>query len=296
MSPRIVVPIGIFFISLSAIFIRLSHAPALAIATYRMAFATLFLLPFLFVREGSQSHLLSQLKRFRLRDLLLCLSSGVFLALHFATWIASVDMTSIASSTVLVNLQPIFVLAASAAVLGERSSKASILFIGVTIAGCALLSFGDARLGTHHLAGDGLALSGAVFVSGYMIIGRIVRQRISARGYTLVVYASATIVLLGLDLITGTSLGPFSLIDWLLFAALAVFSTLLGHSLLNWALKYLTATVIATSVLAEPLIASLLAIPLFGELPTSLGAVGGVVAIVGLFFFVRSTGPRSAPR
>ncbi|HUX22854.1 MAG TPA: DMT family transporter [Spirochaetia bacterium] len=295
MNQRYVLPIGIFFVSLSAIFVRLSDAPPLAIATYRMALATLLLLPLLLLREGSQSHLLSQLKRFRLRDLLLCLLSGLFLALHFATWIASVDMTSIASSTVLVNLQPIFVLAASALVLGERSSRASILFIGVAIAGCAILSVGDARLGTHHLAGDALALSGAIFVSGYMIIGRIVRRTISARGYTLVVYAAATIVLLGLDLVTGTSLGPFSIVDWLLFAALAVFSTLLGHSLLNWALKYLTATVIATSVLAEPIIATLLAIPIFGELPTPLGAVGGAVAVVGLFFFVRTQGNRAAP-
>ena len=304
MSPRIVVPIGIFFISLSAIFIRLADAPPLAIATYRMVFATLFLLPLLFARdaegtlsaEGSagspapaaRSHLAAQLRNLTLRDLLLCLLSGVFLAFHFASWIASLDMTSIASSTVLVNLQPIFVLAASALVLGERSSRRAILFIGVTIVGCAVLSLGDARLGGHHLAGDGLALLGAVFVSGYMIIGRIVRQRISARAYTLIVYASASIVLLALDAVSGTSLWPFSLLDWLLFAALAVFSTLLGHSLLNWALKYVTATIIATSVLAEPVIATLLAIPIFGELPTLFGVSGGTIAIAGLYFFVRT--------
>ncbi len=305
MSPRIVVPIGIFFISLSAIFIRLAEAPPFAIATYRMIFATLFLLPLLFARDGettlapdpaparshapgARSHLVAQLRSLTLRDLLLCLLSGVFLAFHFASWIASLDMTSIASSTVLVNLQPIFVLAASAVVLGERSSRRAIAFIGVTIVGCALLSLGDARLGGHHLAGDGLALLGAVFVSGYMIIGRIVRQRISARGYTLIVYAAASIALLILDAATGTRLWPFSLLDWLLFAALAVFSTLLGHSLLNWALKYVTATIIATSVLAEPIIATLLAIPIFGELPTLLGVSGGAIAIAGLYFFIRT--------
>lgn len=328
MSPRFVVPIGVLFISLSAIFIRLSTAPPLAIATYRMAFATLLLLPLLLRREATppvpdtgreardaasqtstqsdgtfgtsniranhpaapprRTHLFVQLSGLGTRDLLLCLVSGVFLAFHFATWIASVGMTSIASSTVLVNLQPIFVLAASAAILGERSSKLSILFVAVTILGCAVLSFGDARLGTHRLAGDGLALLGAVFVSGYMVIGRIVRQRVSARGYTLVVYASATVALLGLDLITGTSLWPFSIVDWLLFAALAVFSTLLGHSLLNWSLKYLKATIIATSVLAEPVVATLLAIPIFGEIPSLFSVAGGAVAIAGLYLFVRS--------
>lgn len=320
MSPRVVVPIAVLFISFSAIFIRLSTAPPLAIATYRMAFSTLFLLPlFLFgapapapadeeptvgmerspagprrptgaakKRHGSLGGVFASLSGIRRGDLLLCIASGAFLALHFATWIASVDMTSIASSTVLVNLQPIFVLAAGALVLGEKSSRASVLFVGITIVGCAVLSFGDARVGTHHLFGDGLAFLGAVFVAGYMIIGRLVRQRLTARAYTLIVYSASTVGLLVLDLITGTPLWPFPLTDWLLFAALAVFCTLLGHSLLNWALKYVKASVVATSVLGEPVIASLLAVPFFGEIPSPLGATGAIITIVGLYFFVRS--------
>lgn len=311
MSPRFVVPIAVVFISFSAIFIRLSTAPPLAIATYRMAFSTIFLLPLLAVgvpapagepSTASQNTSPDMLRRrsrgsrrvyrplfnLSLRDFLLCLLSGVFLALHFATWIASVDLTSIASSTVLVNLQPIFVLIAGATILGERSSKRSILFVGITIVGCAVLSFGDAEIGGHRLVGDLLALLGAVFVAGYMIIGRIVRRRLSARGYTLIVYSSSTVVLLLADLLFATPLWPFRLTDWLLFAAMAVFCTLLGHSLLNWALKYLKAAIVSTSVLGEPVIASLLAILFFGEIPSLLTAVGGAIAIAGLYFFIRS--------
>lgn len=320
MSPRFVVPVAVLFISFSAIFVRLSSAPPLAIATYRMAFSTLFLLPlFLFgipapaaedtgpAGDGRRSaaaigrrsraepsaeaplrRVFASLRGIRRGDLLLCIASGAFLALHFASWIASVDMTSIASSTVLVNLQPIFVLAAGALILGEKSSRASVLFVGITIIGCAVLSFGDARLGVHHLAGDGLAFLGAVFVAGYMIIGRIVRQRLTARAYTLIVYSASTAALLVLDLLTGTPLWPFPLSDWLLFAALAIFCTLLGHSLLNWALKYVKASVVATSVLGEPVLASLLAVPFFGELPSPLGAAGALITIAGLYLFIRS--------
>lgn len=304
MSPRAVVAVAVFFISLSAIFIRLASAPSLAIATYRMAFSTLFLLPLFWTgapspavdrpaaragKNGSpRSGALRLFAGMTRADALLSVASGAFLGLHFATWIASVDMTSIESSTVLVNLQPIFVLAGGALILGERSSRRSVLFILVTIAGCALLAVGDARLGEHHLAGDGLALLGAFFVSGYIIIGRIVRRRVSARGYTLIVYFSSTLVLLVLDLATRTPLWPYPPLDWLLFAALALFCTLLGHSLLNWALKYLTATLIATSVLGEPVIATLLAIPIFGAIPTLLGALGAAVTIAGLYLFIRS--------
>jgi len=301
-SPRLVVSIGVLSSSLSSIFIRLSTAPPLAIATYRMLFATvmmaaLYLWPARPAARGSgvgdQQYEKAQLPvrpsaGWTLRLLLLCLASGFFLALHFATWITSLSYTSIASSTVLVSLQPLFVLAGGALFLGERASRRAIIFIAITIAGCALLSFGDSQVGGHALSGDLLALLGAFFVAGYMLIGRVVRQTLSVRLYTVVVYGTASLVLLAADAILGVPLAPFPLRDWLLFAALALVCTVLGHTLLNWSLKFLDTAYVSTLLLAEPLVASLLAVPLFGEVPEPLAIIGGAVTIVGLGFFVHA--------
>lgn len=286
-DPRPVVLAGVLFTSLSSILVRLSVAPPLAIAAWRMGLAALLTVPWV-VRRGPDRRSLPGL-----RDILLCLAAGGFLALHFATWITSLTLTTIASATVLVDTHPLFVVAAGFLLLREKVSGKALLFLGVALAGSGLLCFGDFRLGPDAVRGDLLAVAGAVTVSGYMLIGRVVRPRMSAALYTAIVYAASTMLLSILAVVMRVPLFPYPPREILIFLALAVFCTLLGHSLFNWALKYLKASFVSTAILGEPVFASLLGFLVFGQVPSATTLAGGFLVLAGLLAFVREEGSRS---
>jgi drug/metabolite transporter (DMT)-like permease len=289
-QPLLVVAAGVVFTSFSAIFIRLSSAPPLAIASYRMVFTVVMLAPLLareLIRDRRDRSPTGEHRPIRPRVVMLSLVSGVFLSLHFATWIASLSYTSVASSTVLVTTHPIIVAAVGAAFLGERLRVRSVILICSAFAGGVILVAGGARL-EGSAVGNLLAFAGAVAVSGYMILGRVVRQTMSVNRYTFLTYSTAAILLVVYALASRTPLYPYPVRELLLFAALALVCTLLGHSLFNWAIRYVRASVISTSILGEPVIATVLAILLFGEIPAIWTLVGGAVILVSIFFFVRS--------
>jgi ubiquinone/menaquinone biosynthesis C-methylase UbiE len=162
-----------------------------------------------------------------------------------------------------------------------------MLFIFVTIGGSVLLSAGDVSLGGMAIAGDLFALLGSAAVAGYMLIGRFLRRSLSARTYVFLVYGSSAIFLILFCLITGTPIARYSLRNYLLFAAMAFFCTILGHTLFNWALKYLKTSYVATIVLGEPIFATILGLIIFTEIPPALTIAGGAVMLVGLIGFVR---------
>ena len=286
-NPKTAVLVAVFFTSFSSILIRLSDAPPFAIAAYRMAITTALTWP-LALRAPK-----AERRPVRGSGLWLSVLGGILLALHFATWITSLSYTSVASSTVLVTTHPIFVLALGYVVLGERVPMRSLAFVFVALAGSVVLSIGDAQLGGHVLLGDALALAGAIFVAGYMLIGRFVRRQVPALQYTLLVYGVATVVLIGLCLVTRVSLFPYPPHELAIFAVLAIVCTMLGHTVFNWALKFVQTSFVSTSILGEPVYASVLALLLFGELPGTLTLVGGAIVIVGLYAFVRSEARRA---
>lgn len=283
---RIVVIIGVFFTSFSAILIRWSQAPSVTVAFYRMAFASILLFPF-FLR----SHAWREMTR---RDIMISVASGCFLALHFATWIASLGLTTVASSTVLVDIHPLLVYGAGIAFLGEVPSRKRLFMIGLSLIGAVVLSWGDWAIGPKAFRGDILAFLGAVFVTGYMVIGRKVRSRLSLVSYTFLVYFSAAL-LLGMISLAGTLFGsetvstiltPLPGREYLIFAALTVFCTLLGHSLLSWSLRYVSPTFVSVAWLAEPVFATSLAVLLLGEIPGITTFVGGVVILGSIYGFI----------
>ena len=306
--PQLVVAVGVFFTALSAIFIRFSDAPALAIASYRMVFTTLLLTP-LFVGErvrhrpaapGARqstdarpetppagSHRGGATPSLRVA-ILLSLASGCFLALHFAFWITSLSYTTVANSTVLVTTHPVIVGLAGYLLLGERLSLRGVLAMLVAFGGGVVLVWGSLGSGNSMLLGNVLAFMGAVTVSVYMVLGRVVRRRLSVNGYTIIVYSTSALLLIVAALIADVPLYPYPPRELLIFLGLAVFCTLLGHSLFSWALKYLKPAVISTSILGEPVIASVLAVVLFGEIPTLYTLLGGAIILIAIFFFVRS--------
>ena len=298
LPPFAVVCIGVFFTSFSSIFVRSTGAPALVTAMYRMWFSVFLLLPLLITKGVTARGSLRRTRRpvnqpVRLFDWVLCGLSGLFLAAHFWMWFASLELTSIASSTVLVDTHPLFTLVFGILLLKENVRPKAIVFIFIAIIGIAVLSFGDLSRGSDTLSGDLLALAGAAAVSGYILIGRNVRQRLDALTYVIAVYFSAAVTLTVFAVVTGVPLFDYSLRDYLLFAGIAFFCTLLGHTLLNWALKFLKAAFLSMVVLTEPLFATILGMLIFKEIPGFSTAAGSVVILFGVFMFVREEGSRS---
>ena len=293
LSTRLVIVVGVVFTSFSAIFVRLSAAPPLAIAAWRMVFTTVLLAP-LFARERSRAHASAPEAAgeatavpSRRAAILLSIASGAFLALHFALWITSLSYTSVASSTVLVTTHPIIVALVAFALLGEPLSLRAALFMLGGLAGSVVLVWGGFGEGESALLGNLLAFLGAVTVAGYMLLGRVVRRRLTVTAYTMIVYATSAAVLVVATVVSGVRLAPYPVREYLLFAALALFCTLLGHSLFNWALRFVKPTVISTSILGEPVIASALALVVFAEAPSVFTLVGGAIILASIYLFVR---------
>jgi len=281
-NPKAVVMIGVIFVSFSSIFIKLSEAPSLIIASYRLIFTVLLITPSVVFRRREE------LKCVDRKSLILSIVSGIFLAFHFAAWITSIKYTSIASSTVLVNTHPIFIVIGSYLILKEKVSRKALIGMGITVLGSMIISFGDSSLGSNVLYGDLLAILGGLFVSGYMMIGRIVRQKMSMTSYTFIVYLTCSVTLVAIVLLTNTPLYPYPFKEWLIFLALAVFCTILGHSIFSWGLGYLKPTFISTAVLGEPVFAALWAIPLFHQYPPIWQIVGSLVIILGIYIFIQA--------
>lgn len=273
--------VAIIAIGFSAILVRLSAAPALAVAFYRLAITVLILLGPLLLREREA------LRRLSRRDGLVLLGSGLSLALHLYSWIASLRYTTVASSTVLVTASPFMVLLLGYWLLGERTTRLGIIAMVVGIAGGVMVGWGDFRLGGTALYGDLLAILGAVTVSGYMVAGRFARQRMSATLYSAAVYTVAAVFLLLLMLPQGVPLAPYPAREWLLFAAMAVIPTIFGHTLLNWALRDVSASAVSMSTLGEPVVATVLAWLMFDEMPSWSTVVGGLLLLAGIWLFIR---------
>lgn len=273
--------LGVVAVSWAAIFIRLAEAPALSIAAYRLGLSAVPVGAFALARRRTE------LARLRRGEWLLLGASGAALALHFAAWIASLSRTTVASSVALVTTQPVWVALLSALVLREPVSLQGALAVLVATAGGVTIAGADIALSGEALVGDALALVGAICAAVYFIVGRRIRPALSLASYVGVVYAVAAALLLLAALAMGAPLGGFSTRTWMMFLLLALVPQLLGHSALNWALRYLSAPFVSVTVLGEPVISTLLAIPFLGEWPGPVRVLGGAVTLAGVYLAVR---------
>lgn len=278
--------VGVVAVSWAAIFIRLAEAPALSISAYRLLFAAAPVLAFALVRGRAE---LSRLSR---RDRTLLAGSGVSLGLHFATWIASLELTSVASSVMLVTTQPVWVALLAWTVVRERIGPKMAAGIGLSLLGSGLVAGADLALSAEALWGDVLAIAGAIFAAIYFVLGRKVRATLSLGTYVGVVYAIAAVSLLPMAAFAGAPLSGFSERTWLMLVLLAVVPQLIGHSLLNWSLRYVSAPFVSVAILAEPVISSALAVPLLGEKPGWLQLAGGAVTLLGVYVAAREEAER----
>ncbi|MGD8790832.1 MAG: DMT family transporter [Burkholderiales bacterium] len=287
-APFAVLGIGVAIVSTASILIRYAQADGASsalIAAGRLTIAALIMAPFALSRAGAE------LRRIRRKDLLLCAASGLLLAVHFWTWTASLEFTSVANSTVLVTTNPVWVALLSAWLLHEQPGKVQVAGVALTLIGTLLIFVAE----TSHndpasapLLGNCLALTGALAASGYLLIGRGLRSNLSLLSYVWLAYSFAAIGLIVAALADGAPIGSVSFNAWLFIAALALGPQLLGHTSFNWALRRLSATFVAVSILGEPIGSALLAWWLLDEGFVPLQLAGFVVLLCGILVAARA--------
>lgn len=281
LKQKLIIFIGVIGISFSGVLAKLSNAPSIHLVMCRMFFTVLLMaVPFMkaFRKEREQ---------LKGRTLIYCLISGIFLAVHFACYFQSVRLASVSSGSLLVNTSVFFVPMITVPFLGEKLSGKALAGILVTFLGGALVAGADSGGGSNVLLGDAFALLGALFMAIYTVMGRLCRKTISTALYTTIVYFIAGVVALLLVLAQQIPLTGYSLQDYACAFGMAVFCTLLGHSIFNWGLKYLSAAYISTVKLGEPVISAFFAFLLFGEVPGLLKILGGAVILFGVAWTVR---------
>ena len=260
--------------------VRYATAPPLAVAAWRVAFSVLFIALVLLVRDRGRG-----LRALGRREWVLAIGAGAFLAAHFWSWIASLGFTTVASSVVLVSTQPVFVALLSAWLLAERPSGRQWAGIGVAVAGAAVIGWGDFGGGREPLIGDLLAVAGAVFVSAYYVIGRRLRPSLDLWTYIGVVYGMAALILMvAVGAHPQVDVAGYPGSDWLVFLALAAGPMMIGHTGVNYALRYMPAYVANLALLGEPVGATLLAwwLPGIRERPSAQLLVGGALVLLGI--------------
>lgn len=281
--PMIMIVIGIMGISLSAIFVRYSQAPSVVTAAYRLLWTVALMAPVVFLSRPRREELFSTDKK----TALLCAVSGIFLALHFVLWFESLRHTSVASSTTIVCTEVIWVALGFCIFLGGKLSAKAVLAIVITLAGSMLIAWSDSASEGNHLYGDFLALLAAIVVAVYTLIGRVARTTTSTTIYTFIVYLFSAVTLVLITLFQGCSLTGYGASGIVVGLLLAVFSTILGHSIFSWCLKFLSPTFVSASKLCEPVVAALFAAFLFGEIPGILQIAGGLVILGGVLYYSR---------
>jgi drug/metabolite transporter (DMT)-like permease len=298
-SPVITILFGILAVSTASIFIRFAQTEvsSLVIAAWRLTIASLILVP---IAASTHRRELTLLKR---NELLLALLSGVFLALHFATWITSLQYTTVASSVVLVSTIPLWVALLSPFTIKEPIKRAVRIGLVLALLGVVVVGFSDSctvsagRLTCPNVSnfiygraflGDLLAVCGAIAGSAYLLIGRKLRAKMSLLSYISLVYGMAAIVLV--IIIISAREHPFGyspqIYLWLIL--LAVIPQLIGHSTFNWALGYLSAALVSITLLGEPIGSTILAYFILHEKPSLFKLFGGGLILVGIYIASRS--------
>lgn len=303
--PWLAILVGIGAVSTASIFIRFAqgYTSSLTIAAFRLGLAVLFLLPVVLLRHREE------IRKLQAREWRFAILSGVFLALHFASWITSLEYTSVASSVVLVSTSPLWVALLAPVFLGERMGMTVLWGLGLAFVGGAIVGLSDSCslvgwrmicppvasfIGGRALWGDILALIGALTGASYLMVGRHLRAKMSLIPYVFVVYGVAAVGLVGTMLIVeGFPSGlPLRVYGW--FVLLALLPQIIGHSIFNWALRYLSTAYVSVTLLGEPVGSSILAYIFLGERPSGLKIFGAILILIGIM--ISSYRRRSRPR
>ncbi|MFC4402048.1 DMT family transporter [Gracilibacillus xinjiangensis] len=283
MFPYLAITIGVIAVSSAAIFVKMAgDVPAAIIANYRLLFAAILMLPFVYIKKA-------ELRSLDKRDWGMTILAGISIAIHFIIWFESLNYTSVASSVVLVTLQPVFAFIGTSIFFKEKFAPGTIISMFIAIFGSIIIAWGDFQIAGEALYGDILALVAAVFITIYFLLGQSVRKKVSMVTYTCVSYLSGSIVLIIYNMIAGNSYINYSSDEWLIFLSIAVIPTLLGLNLLNWALKWVSTSIISMGIVFEPVGAAMLAYFILGEKVSWVQWLGGMIVVFGLLLFIAST-------
>lgn len=272
--------VGVISVSFSAIFIKWSSAPASIIGMYRM----LLTVPVLLLLGMGRSVIKVKAALNR-KDWGLLFFSGIFLALHFLLWMESLKLTSVASSTVILTLQPAFTMLGTLLFYHSKTSRGQLVSLLIAVFGSIIIAWGDIGISARAVLGDFCSLLGAAAYAVHLLFGQSLMKKMSGAPYSFIVFCIAGVGLLIYNVLTGVEIYHYSLKNWAAFLLLAVVSTVLGHMLFNISLKYVDATKIAMSVVAEPVIATFLALILLGEAIGTMQMIGGVITLAGIAIF-----------
>lgn len=298
LPPPLVLLFGILTISTGSLMVRFAqgYAPSVVIAAYRMVLATLVLAPIALTRHRDE------IKALTCGERILAGISGFFLAIHFATWITSLEYTSVASSVVLVTSTPLWVALLAPFTIKESPSRLVLVGMGLALVGVIGVGLSDTcrfsqmRLfcpGLENIfqgkaiLGDLLATSGAIVAAAYVLIGRKLRAGLSLVGYTFLVYGAAAVFLVVFMVVSGNIPIGYPAQAYLWFLLLALVPQLMGHSSFNWALGYVSAALVSVALLCEPVGATLLAYLFLGETPTTLKLFGAILILIGVYIASR---------
>jgi drug/metabolite transporter (DMT)-like permease len=281
--------ISIIAVSFASIFILSCQAPPLSIAFYRLLFTTFLLVPLILIRKKTRD----ELRNLPRTTLLIMIVIGVILAAHFSFWVTSLKMTSVASSVILVTAHPMLVAPLSFYFLKEKLSWINALGIAISLGGVGVLvigNYGFSSLGLDTLEGNIFALLGGIAAGLYILGGRTLRKKVSTVSYAFVVYAVGTIALFFICLSLNAPVYHLAVSDYVIILLMAIVSGIFGHTLYNWSLGYIRASVMSVALLGEPIGSSLLAyaIPWIHQEPSLYTIVGGGIILVGIYLTART--------
>ena len=278
--PMLLVVVGIVGCGLAGVFVKLSAAPSAMTAAVRLLWTVLLLSPVTLGSRSFRQELLSVSKK----DALLSALSGLFLAVHFVIWFESLRYTSVAISTTICCTEVVWVTLGFCLILKGSISRKALLAIGVTLLGNVLIAWAD--LGTASgLLGDLMSLAAAVLLAAYTIIGRVVRMNVSTTVYTYICYSACALALVLTCLVQGLDFTAYGFSPYVAGLLLAIFSTILGHSIFNWCLKFFTPSFVSASKLCIPITSAVFAFLAFSEIPTALQVIGCLVILGGMCWY-----------
>ncbi|MGM0437194.1 MAG: DMT family transporter [Bacillota bacterium] len=272
---------GIFIISFAAILINLADAPPMIIAFYRMFFSALILTPIFIVKYRDKAKLFLDYRP---------VIVGLFLAIHFILWITAFEYTNVANAVIFVAMQPLFTLLLEFLFAKEDLRQGVVVGVILALVGSVIISMGDINMLFSKIWGDLLALAASVFAASYLFIGRSLRKKVDYFSYIYVVYTYAALFLGLFVLIRGLPFRGYGQINYLYFLGLALGPTLIGHSVLNYSVRFVPTTIVSLSILGEPIFTTILAWWILGEGITMVTVIGGSFILGGIYLSVTRKG------
>lgn len=274
--PYAALAVGIVALSLSAMFVRWADAPGPMTGFYRLLFSTILFLPLFLHRQRTSAPLDKRYVWFPL-------VAGLFTAFDFAFWNSSVKYTTAANATLLGNTAPLWVALVALFVFKEKLRATFWLGLLLALSGAALIVGTDFLTHPTFGIGDLMASAAAIFYASYQLITQRGRVHIDPFRYTWLVGVSATLGMLVMNLALGNSFSGYTTQTWLIFLATAIVSQMIGYLAVSYALGHLPASIVSPTLIGQPILTTLLAIPLLGEIPRPIQWIGGAIALAGIY-------------